>query len=107
MVEYNLWTGHLRDIIPTMNRSVARYTVLYRKIKIGITNNPESRFKAHLRDTNWDKMVVKYSTKSVKYINDLERILIDNHWDYITNQVRGGGGPNGSPPYYLYILILK
>ena len=107
MVEYDYWTGHLREIIPTMNRSIASYTALYSRIKIGITNNPEIRFKAHLRDGRWDKMVVKYSTNSVNYINELERVLIDNHWDYITNQVRGGGGPNGQPPYYLYVLILK
>ena len=43
---------------------------------------------------------------SVNSINEMEKIIIDHHWEIITNEVSGGGGPNGkTPPYYLYILI--
>jgi hypothetical protein len=55
----------------------------------------------------WDSMIVKYETTSVNFVNKLEKLLIDNHWDYITNEIGGGGGPTGKGNQYLYILIKK
>ncbi len=53
----------------------------------------------------WTKMVVKYETTSVRFINEMEKILIDYHWEFIVNEAKGGGGRNGNPPYYLYVLL--
>ena len=35
----------------------------------------------------------------------MERIIIAHHWDRVENEVGGGGGPNGSGPYYMYVLV--
>lgn len=51
-----------------------------------------------------EKNDYKYHTSYVNFINEMEKIIIDHHWEIITNEVSGGGGPNGkTPPYYLYI----
>ena len=100
------WTGNINDVIESLNRSIAQYIRNNKKVKIGITCNPQRRIKEHSSSKeNWDRMIIKYKTSSVNYINQIEKILIDNHWDYITNEVAGGGGPNGNPPYYLYVLL--
>jgi hypothetical protein len=100
------WTGNINDVIESLNRSIAQYIRHNNKVKIGITCNPNRRINEHsLSKENWDKMIVKYKTTSVNYINEIEKILIDNHWDYIANEVAGGGGPNGNSPYFLYVLL--
>ena len=36
----------------------------------------------------------------------MEKALIEHHFDFIENEVNGGGGPNGvCGPYYLYVLL--
>ena len=103
---YNYLTGKIDWVFESLNRSVGQYKRSYRYVKIGITNNPERRKNEHSQsNVKWEKMIVKYSTTSVKYINELEKMLIDQHWEFIENEVAGGGGPNGEGPYYLYILL--
>jgi hypothetical protein len=104
-VNYSYWTGHLTNVETSLKKSVAAYIRLGYAVKIGITNNPERRAKEHARKGTWKRMIVKYYTTSVKYINDMERIIIAHHWDRVENEVGGGGGPNGSGPYYLYVLV--
>lgn len=105
-LEVDYWTGNINDVIESLNRSIAQHIRNNTKVKIGITCDPERRYKEHsLSKENWDRMVVKYKTSSVNYINELEKKLIAHHWEYIKNEVAGGGGPNGTPPYYLYLLI--
>lgn len=105
MVIYDYWTGRPNEIIASLNRSVAQYIRNHTEIKIGITNHPERRFKQHRQNKDWDKMIVKYSTTSIRNVAYLEKALIEYHWAYITNQISGGGGPSGQPPYYLYVLL--
>lgn len=105
-VSYDYWTGSINHVKESLIRSVGQYTRHYRKVKIGITNDPERRAKEHQRGSDkWDKMVVKYETSSVNFINQIERVLIEYHWGYIKNKVGGGGGPDGVGPYYLYVLL--
>lgn len=105
-LEYNYWTGSIHEVTETLIRSVGQYTRNYSKVKIGITNNPERRKGQHESGKpKWDKMVVKYKTSSVSFINQIEKVLIEHHWDYVKNKVGGGGGPNGDGPYYLYVLL--
>lgn len=105
-VEYDYWTGSINEVTESLIRSVGQYTRYYNKVKIGITNNPERRAREHQKSSlRWQKMVVKYKTSSVNFINRLEKILIDYHWDYIKNEIGGGGGPDGKGPYYLYVLL--
>lgn len=104
-LEYDYWRGPINQVVESLIRSVGQYTRHY-DVKIGITNDPERRAREHSRSgIRWRRMVVKYETSSVNYINRMERIIIDYHWDYIKNKVGGGGGPNGNPPFYLYVLL--
>ncbi|MCG8573371.1 MAG: GIY-YIG nuclease family protein [Flavobacteriales bacterium] len=105
-LEYDYWTGSLNDVKASLKRSVAQYIRNHKKVKIGITNNPERRKNQHAgSDEKWDKMIVKYQTFSINFIDQLEKLLIDEYWDYIQNEIGGGGGPKGDPPYYLYVLL--
>ncbi|MBU3660379.1 MAG: hypothetical protein FGM14_10940 [Flavobacteriales bacterium] len=104
-LHYDYFSGHLYSVETSLKKSVAVYTRKYYRVKIGITNNPERRAKEHARNGTWKRMIVKYYTTSVKYINDMERIIISHHWDRVENEVGGGGGPNGRAPYYLYVLV--
>ena len=107
-LEYDYWSGHLSDISLTLKKSINTYIQHYSTVKIGITCDPERRMSEHYRtDLGWEKMVVKYKTTSVNYINRIEKETIDYHRDDITNMISGGGGPNGNPPYYLYLLLKK
>jgi hypothetical protein len=103
-LQYNYFTGHQNTVETALKKSVAVYLSNYERVKIGITNNPERRAKEHEKG-NWKRMIVKYYTTSVKYINDMERVIIDHHWDRVENLVGGGGGPNGEGPYFLYVLV--
>ena len=105
-IEYDYWTGSINEVTESLIRSVGQYTRHYKGVKIGITNNPERRAGEHSRSgKRWKKMVIKYKTTSINFINRIEQILIDYHWDYIKNEIGGGGGPNGEGPYYLYVLL--
>ncbi len=101
------WTGSLNIVKESLIRSVGQYTRHYSKVKVGITNNPEARTSKHKKNPEkWNTMVVKYRTSSANFVNQLEKIIIDHHWDYIKNEVGGGGGPNAEEgPYYLYVLL--
>jgi hypothetical protein len=104
-VEYSYYEGKLSDVDPILTRSIAQYKRYYSHIKIGITNNPEKRFSQHLRNIEWERMVVKYHTRSINRIRKIEYILVDKFWDYNENQVAGGNMPETTKDYYLYILL--
>lgn len=105
-LEYDYWTGSNNEVIESLIRSVGQYTRHYKSVKIGITHNPDRRSNEHARSTmRWKKMVVKYKTSSINFIKKTEQILIEYHWDFIKNEVGGGGGAEGEGPYYLYVLL--
>ncbi len=86
-LEYDYWTGSLNLALKVLTRSNGQYIRHYRKVKIGITNNPEDRAYKHSRSSiKWDFMVVKYETSSTNFIRQLERILIDHNLEYIQNE---------------------
>ena len=105
-LEYDYWTGNFSTVKLSLIRSISQYTRHYDSVKIGITCHPARRKNEHRKgDLKWSKMIVKYETSSVNYINEMEKTLIDYHWEYIDNKAKGGGGPNGNQPYYLYLLL--
>jgi len=105
-LEFDYWTGSIHTVTQSLIRSVGQYTRNYKTVKVGITNHPIRRSQQHSKGQfRWKRMIVKYKTTSITNIKTLEKILIAYHWDYLKNEVAGGGGPNGAGPYYLYVLV--
>ena len=48
-LENDYWTGGLNQVLESLNRSIGQYHRHYRKVKIGVTNNPERRKREHSR----------------------------------------------------------
>lgn len=105
-LEYDYVTGNFENSSTFLRRSISQYTT-WNKVKIGITNNPDGRWRQHSKsDEGWARMIVKYRTNSLQLIKEMERQLIEYQWEFIENQVGGGGGNLGATgPYYLYILL--
>lgn len=98
----------MNNVLASLNRSIIQYTIKNRKVKIGVTNNPERRMLEHKRSgVKWDYMIVKYETSSIYFVSKLENLLVKKHWDYVVNEIGGGGGAVGLGKQYLYVLIKK
>lgn len=102
-LKYEYWTGHFEDVKGSLIRNISQYSINNNAIKIGITTNPEVRIREHQNSNlGWKKMIVKYQTDSINFINVMEEILINYHWEYVNNE-KNVTKPNN--PYFLYILI--
>jgi hypothetical protein len=105
-VIYNYFTGRPRNIVSDVLRVISAYSRIdrVRSFKIGITNNPEQRFKrGHAK--NYDKMFVVYRSQSINSVSALECELIEHNRELADNIIAGGGGSYGNPPYFLYLVI--
>ena len=79
-VEYSMITGNVLDLLPSLERSVLNYESRYISVKVGITGrNPQERFNEHLKERRWNRMIVKYKTKSENLVNALEDYFIFYH----------------------------
>ncbi len=59
---------------------------------MGITGqDPYVRLNQHRQEINWDQMIVIYELRSQIHCNDIEALLIECHYNDLTN-VRFGGG---------------
>lgn len=105
-VVYSYFTGRPQDIVSNVLRVISAYTRKdrVRWFKIGITNNPESRFQ-HGYAKSYDKMIVLYRSSSLSNVSDLERELIEHNRELADNMIGGGGGNYGNPPYFMYVVI--
>ena len=107
-VEYQYYKGHPFNVIPSLIRSFGQYHRNYEYVKIGITADPERRFREHLdREQKycWERMVVKYCTQSIMYANKIEDYFIENDermrniWTGMSHMT------NNADYYYVYILL--
>jgi hypothetical protein len=105
-VEYNYCTGRPSDVITRLKRKVTRTINNNSYVKVGITNNPETRWNQHrANDPTWTKMLVVYQSSSINHVRELESDLITHRWEELHNQRDGGGGNIGEGRQYLYFLI--
>lgn len=105
-VFYDQVTGAPARVGSVIVKRLSAYTrtTNVRRFKIGISNNPDRRFQ-EAYEGFYDEMVVLYETTSIDYVSELERILVAYNLDYTDNEVAGGGGGIGEPPYYLYVVV--
>jgi hypothetical protein len=105
-VVYSYFTGRPSVIVSNVLRviSASTRTDRVRWFKIGITNNPENRFRqAYSR--LYDKMIVVYQSSSLNNVSELECDLIEHNRELADNIIGGGGGNYGDPPYFMYVVI--
>jgi hypothetical protein len=107
-VEYLYYEGQPSEVIPPLRRSIGQYHRYYEHVKIGITAAPERRFQEHLKREKkycWERMVVKYRTKSIRNANKIEDFFIEkdermrNIWTGTSHMTPV------SDYYYAYILL--
>jgi predicted GIY-YIG superfamily endonuclease len=119
-VEYNYSRGHLNAVERELRQAVGQYGRRNAYYKIGITGNPEERWRGHQRERaqendTWDKMVVIYQTSSWEHACECERRLIEYcdakqhvHRAETFSERHGGGGrppTTHEGPFYVYILL--
>ncbi len=105
-VLYSCFTGRPQGIVSDVLRVISAYTRedRVRRFKIGITNNPERRFKRKYAK-RYDKMIVVYRSSSINSVSELECKLIEHNRELADNARDGGGGDYGDPPYFMYVVI--
>lgn len=87
--------------------SVGVFLVYNSEVKVGITGrDPQERFNEHLKNKEWDRMIVKYITKSERNANALESYLIANY-PGLVNKWIGKSYLSEDGDNYLYVLVKK
>lgn len=103
-VEYSWYTGWPHEIIRYISITIGLFRTKYKRVKIGITNNPERRFYEHQRRDGWERMIVKYETSSIKHANEIEKYFINRH-DWLENSWAGWSNMGCGSKFYVYILL--
>src|ERR1700674_873828 len=93
-------------VVSDVSRSISAYTRedRVRFFKIGITNDPDRRFREAYAK-HYDKMFAIYESKSIYSVSRLEDEFIENNRDLSDNIVAGGCGNIGISPFYLYVVV--
>lgn len=107
-VEYLYYEGQPSNVIPSLIRSVGQYHRNYEYVKIGITAAPKRRFREHLdreKKYCWERMVVKYCTKSIRNANIIEDFFIENDERMRTIWTGKSHMTPNTEYYYAYILL--
>lgn len=105
-VEYDYWTGHINEVVSSLNRSLSAFERHYKFVKVGITSrNPKVRFSEHVRSENWDRMVVKYKTTSKRYVNLIEDYFIFSHQNLKNFWYGNSHMTDNTKERYLYFLL--
>jgi hypothetical protein len=99
-------SGHYSGISLRLKIRAGKIARKWSYPKVGITCNPEARWHRYSAETEYNKMYVLYETRSLAYVRDAERELIEHLKDIVENLVGGGGGNWGSPPYYVYVVVV-
>jgi hypothetical protein len=80
-------------------------------VKIGITNDPNTRWTNGYRKRGWARMDVIYKSMSYAHVASMEKLLV-KQIDVSSSEgwfwnIRGGGGGRraGRGPFYLYVAV--
>ena len=106
------YVGWPKDVLTSLSISIGLYLRYYRYVKIGITGNPERRFREHLNpncnpncNIKWQRMVVKYKTNSINHANYIEDYFINKKRSKLRNKWIGYSYMSEQGPYFVYILL--
>lgn len=115
--EYREITGQPSAVSSRLRRAISQYARHHPcGFQIGVTNNPQNRFNVYRNSAGYEgglyeRMIVLYETSSAKNVCVLEKELIKYFYERPGNKNVncGGGGPfrTGSPPYYLYVVLME
>jgi hypothetical protein len=102
------YTGHFDDIKRSVYVKVnnLKNSSKIKKIKIGITCDPNSRAAKYSTD-GYTHMYLIYKTNSLDYVREMESYLIGNFMIHSDNYIGGGGGNFGLPPYFTYVVTKR
>lgn len=110
---YRPLTGHPSQVKSRLCRKVgalSRHGGFHRKI--GITNEPQRRWREFYGPNGWHEMHVLYESSSHRHVCDLEREFVRRFYDEVMrtpgwawNGTGGGGGRKPlAGPYFLYMV---
>lgn len=103
-VEYSMYTGWPNTVERFLRITIGIFRIRYRRVKIGITNNPDRRFYEHQCRDGWERMIVKYETTSVKHANEIEKYFI-NRCEWLENTSTAWSNMGAGDRFYVYILL--
>jgi hypothetical protein len=104
-LEYDYWTGSDTQVINSLNRSIGQYFRHYKKVKLGICNNPEqTKSECCKCDLDLDWMIIKYKTKSKDIVIEIIETLSDNNRDCSINNKQDRSTVINDN-YYFYVLL--
>ncbi len=115
-VEYREITGWPAAVSSRLRRAISQYARRYPCFKVGVTNNPETRFALYRNAAEYEgglygRMIVLYATSSAENVAAMEKDLVDYFLESPGNRNvnLGGAGPfrSGRPPYYLYVVLME
>eukprot|EP00030_Apusomonadida_sp_AF-17_P003788 a367441_4.p3 GENE.a367441_4~~a367441_4.p3 ORF type:complete len:136 (-),score=21.49 a367441_4:13-378(-) len=99
--------GGWRDVLSSVRRKVSALTTGHDRMWIGIASNEvdglRARWNAKYRDLGMRSIAAVYITGSDAFRKNLEADLVDFYEAELDNEVGGGGGPVGAPPYTVYV----
>ena len=103
-IHFDVVTGSPSQVSSALLRKLSAYTRRdrVRRFKIGITNHPHRRY-SQAYSADFDEMIVLYQTSSINFVSALEADLVEHNWEFTENEVAGGGGGIGAPPYFRFL----
>jgi hypothetical protein len=99
-VRRELSTGMPSVVRAGLRRAVSQYTRDVAGFKIGRTNNPDVRKHAY---KGYAELIVIYQTDYPgKAVTSSD---LTDFFEEADNFIRGGGGPSGAPPHFVYVVV--
>ena len=102
------FTGGWHEAQPSVRRSISGLIRQASRVWIGIASNGDdgcrTRWNRKYKGLGMRHMAAVYRTSSEGFRRSMEADLIDFYEDFVENCVGGGGGPDGTAPFTVYVV---